>query len=208
MPTIIFHSLLGYLSGSVLYAPIWAKLLKKGSITEKSKDNNPGVANAFVYGGFLCGVLTLLCELLKGAVPVWFYIRCCQGSPFADLGFALVMASPVLGHNFSVFHSFSGGKGIAVTFGCLLGMLPLAFPLLAMAASFVFFSIIIRISPHFYRTAVSYAAALMVIGRYAIESAIPSIGIGFAIITAAVGFKLYRSREEREKVKINLLWMH
>lgn len=209
MTSILFHSILGYLSGSVLYGPLWAKVLKKGSITENSKDNNPGVSNAFVFGGFWCGVLTLIFELLKGIIPIWLYIhRYSGGSPFEDFGFAFVLAAPVLGHNFSVFHKFKGGKGIAVTFGCLLGMLPLAVPLLIMAASFVFFSIIIKISPHFYRTIVSYVVALAAMGKYALEVAMPGMGLGFAIITAAVALKLHCSNEEREKVRINLLWMH
>lgn len=157
---------------------------------------------------FFCGVLSLICELSKGIIPVWIYIQRCPGSPFSEAEFAFVMAMPVLGHNFSLFHRFKGGKGIAVTFGCLLGMLPLAVPLLAMAASFVFFSVIIRVSPHFYRTAVSYGIALAIILRYSFEAALPGVGFGFAIITAAVASKLYFSHEEREKVRINLLWMH
>ena len=87
-------------------------------------------------------------------------------------------------------------------------MLPLAVPLLIMAASFVFYSIIIKISPHFYRTIVSYVVALAAMGKYALEVAMPGMGLGFAIITAAVALKLHCSNEEREKVRINLLWMH
>ena len=51
--------LLGYLSGSVLYAKIWGKLLCGTDITKGSTDGNPGTANAFIQGGFWCGVLTL-----------------------------------------------------------------------------------------------------------------------------------------------------
>ena len=57
--------LLGYFSGSVLYARIFAKLFKKDNLIENSKDKNPGTANAFMYGGFWCGVLTLIFDLAK-----------------------------------------------------------------------------------------------------------------------------------------------
>ena len=67
--------LIGYLSGSVLYAKVWGKLLCGTDITQGSTDGNPGTANAFVQGGFWCGVLTLFCELLKGILPVYFYMK-------------------------------------------------------------------------------------------------------------------------------------
>ena len=50
---------MGYLCGSVLFARICAKLFNKPEILLESKDRNPGAANAFQYGGFLCGILTL-----------------------------------------------------------------------------------------------------------------------------------------------------
>ena len=54
MRTALF-SLLGYLSGSVLYARVFARVFRKEEMIEKSKDKNPGTANAFLYGGFWCG---------------------------------------------------------------------------------------------------------------------------------------------------------
>ncbi len=43
--------LAGYLSGSVLYASVFAKLFKIENFAEMSPDHNPGTANAFCYGG-------------------------------------------------------------------------------------------------------------------------------------------------------------
>ena len=62
---------LGYLSGSVLYARIFSRLFQKENMLEQSKDHNPGTANAFMYGGFWCGLLTLLFDLGKGFFPVY-----------------------------------------------------------------------------------------------------------------------------------------
>lgn len=206
---IILYSLLRYLSGSILYAPIWARILHTKSITDESKDHNPGVANAFTYGGFTCGSLTLLCELFKGIIPVQLYLIATGGlRPMDNALFALVLAAPVIGHIFPVFNGFRGGKGIAVTFGCLLGILPVYQPVIIMAASFIFFSVIIKVSPHFYRTAVSYLIALPLIAVFSFKAGIVSVALGFIIISAAVGYKLFSSPEEREKVKVSLLWMH
>ena len=73
--TYIFFLLIGYLSGSVLYARIFGYLFKHKDITQNTKDNNPGTANAFINGGFFCGICTLVCDLLKGFVPVFIYLR-------------------------------------------------------------------------------------------------------------------------------------
>lgn len=204
---ILAFCLLGYISGSVLYGPIWARLLHTGSITENSKDHNPGVANAFEYGGLVCGILTLICELLKGYVPVKLFIITsgmgCLSLPMV----ALVIAAPVIGHVFPLFNGFKGGKGIAATFGCLLGLLPLFTPVGIMAASFIFFSIGLRISPHFYRTAISYIAALPIIAAYSIFMNVYAVGLSFVVISAAVGYRLFKSPEEKEKFKVGLLWM-
>ena len=70
MQTILFI-LFGYLSGSVLYARIFARMFGKKDMLENSRDKNPGTANAFMYGGFSCGFLTLLFDLLMGFVPVF-----------------------------------------------------------------------------------------------------------------------------------------
>ena len=112
----LFYLLAGYLSGSVLYAQIWGRLISGKDITEGTRDNNPGAANAFMEGGFLCGMLTLICDLAKGFFPVWLFLR---QADYADFTLALVLAAPVFGHIFPLFHHFQGGKGIAVSFGCL-----------------------------------------------------------------------------------------
>ncbi len=208
MFTYIMYILLGYVSGSVLYGPIWARILHTGSITEKSKDRNPGTANAFTYGGPLCGTLTLICELLKGCIPIKLYISREQPNPFSDIMFALVLAAPVIGHIFPILNGFRGGKGITVTFGCLMGILPVYKPLLIMAFSFIFFSLILKITPHLYRTAAAYLTALPAMAVFSFRAGLPSICLGFAIITVAVSYKLFKSDEEREKLKVRVLWRH
>lgn len=85
---IICYTMIGYLSGSILYAPLWARLLHRGDILTESEDHNPGTVNAFVYGGFACGFLTLLCELLKGYLPVVFCLGREPGEVLHGLTFA------------------------------------------------------------------------------------------------------------------------
>ena len=160
MTRFLFFITLGYLSGSVLFARIFAGLMGK-DILGNSKDENPGTSNAFQYGGFFCGMGTLLGDLFKGFLPVWLFLR--GEDPAPALALSLVMAAPVVGHAFPVFYGFRGGKGIAVSFGCLLGLLPQWQPLGSFIGSFLFFSLVVRISPHFQRTIAAYLGGLLCI---------------------------------------------
>lgn len=197
--------LFGYLSGSILYARIFAKLFRKEDMIEKSRDRNPGAGNAFMYGGFWCGVLTLTCDILKGFFPVYLFMQYAPDLSPDMLSIAFVMAAPVVGHAFPVFYKGKGGKGIAVTFGCLLGLFPFLRPFVILAAFFIFFSCILRINPHYYRTLAAYLCAL--IGMLLLVK-VPMIFLGFAIIVVVVSSRMLLSEEEKEKMRIKLLWMH
>lgn len=196
----ILYILFGYLSGSVLFAQVFGKLVAGKDITADAGDKNPGTANAFMQGGVLCGILTLFAELGKGFLPVFLY---CRGQQTSAL--MLVMAAPVLGHIFPVFFHFRGGKGIAVTFGCLLALLPGCPAAYFLAAFFLFFSLVVRISPHYYRTLLTYlcteAAAMFFCHNLYIR-------IGFSLIFVAVFIKMLSSREEKKPLKVGILWMY
>lgn len=188
----------GYFSGSILFARVYGTLFNK-DIMGKSKDKNPGAANAFMQGGMLCGTLTLIGDILKGFLPVFLFLKVSGGA--VGFGIALVLAAPVLGHNYSVFYRFEGGKGIATSFGCLLGLFPRLLPALILAFCYITLSVVVRISPHYYRTLAAYFAAA-VIALFLV----PEVGIrtGMAVITALIIIKHLASAEEKSKFGISL----
>lgn len=188
----------GYFSGSILFARVYGTLFNK-DIIENSKDKNPGAANAFMQGGMLCGTLTLIGDILKGFLPVFLYLKMSDGVD--GFGTALVLAAPVLGHNYSVFYRFGGGKGIAVSFGCLLGLFPRLIPALILAVCYVTLSVVVRISPHYYRTLAAYAAAAA-ISIFLVSE--PGIRTGMALISALIIIKHLASAETKEKFRISL----
>ena len=195
----ILYALFGYISGSVLYAKNFMILFNKEELIEESKDKNPGTANAFMYGGMTCGIMTLICELLKGIVPVHMYIK-----EMGIIPLAIVLTMPVVGHVCSMFDNFHGGKGIAVTFGCLLGLAPDIKAVIILALFFIFYSLIFRVIPHFYRTIVTYVSTLA--GLFILNEN-QAVNVGFLFITLVVIVRLHQSTEVREKLRIKLLWM-
>ena len=168
---------------------------------EKSPDSNPGTFNAFQCGGFLCGCLTLFCDLAKGFLPVALYLE--HKAEFPMYGIALVLAAPVCGHAFSVFHKFHGGKGIAVSFGCLLGLFPYLRPAAILAAVFIFLSLVVKISPHYYRTLFTYLVSVCIMPCFVSERPILA---GFLLISVVVMARLMLSKEEKGKCEVKIGW--
>ena len=202
----ILYILCGYLCGSVLFARIFGWLICHKDVAAQSEDKNPGTANAFRYGGFLCGVLTLVFDLAKGILPVHMYIRGLENDNLG-LSLALVMAAPVIGHIMPVFFRFRGGKAIAVFFGVLLGLFPVfMMPGLILAAAFIFFSVVVKISPNYYRTIAAYGTA--VAGVFAFGECPRAVAIGFLLSAVSITVKLLRSTEEKEAIEVKLAWKH
>lgn len=162
----------GYLLGSILFGKIFLKLFKDKDIRKESSDGNPGTFNAFAEGGMLCGVLTLLCDLGKGALPVCLYLKL-NGQEPLGMTLAFVMLAPVLGHAFPVYTGFKGGgKAIAVSFGVLLGFFPYLIPALIPAVFYLLYSAL-KVQPHSKRSILTFscsiAAALFLLKESAIK---------------------------------------
>ena len=68
-------------------------------------------------------MLTLALDLLKGFIPVFVFSLL---QPQHELGLAVVGVAALLGHQFSLFQRFSGGKGVATAVGVYLVIAPLS----------------------------------------------------------------------------------
>lgn len=199
---IMVYSLFGYLLGSILFAKAYSTLFHTSDITINSKDHNPGVANAFKNGGTACGMFTLIGDIFKGFIPVYLYCHNCWHASYS-IGIAIVMAAPVLGHLFPIWYHFKGGKGIAVSFGSLLGLVPVWQPVLTLAALFIFFSVCVVIQPHYYRTIVTYV--IFIILSLFMEGNI-YICFGSVLVGSSIVFKMMLSPETEQQFEVRTLW--
>lgn len=81
---------------------------------------NTGAANAARVGGFKVGAGVAILDVLKGVLPVLLGRMLGLGPP----ELAIVALAAVLGHDFSIFLRFHGGKGVATTLGVALALAP------------------------------------------------------------------------------------
>jgi glycerol-3-phosphate acyltransferase PlsY len=121
MPVGVFIALFGYLLGSVPIGLLLTKLFSKID-PRKMGSKNIGATNVFRTAGKRLGVLTLVGDLLKGAIPVVIAIQWGE----SDLWIAIAGLTPILGHIFPIFLGFRGGKGVATALGIYLVISPIA----------------------------------------------------------------------------------
>ncbi len=105
---------IGLLLGSIPFSVILGRILL-GKDIRQFGDGNPGGTNlGRASGKKLLGALAIVVDMAKGALPVAMahYV-------FGVMGWNLVpvMLAPILGHAYSPFLRFRGGKAIAATFG-------------------------------------------------------------------------------------------
>jgi len=121
-----------YLIGSIPSALIVGRIFKKIDI-RKFGSGNLGSTNAFRVLGIPLGILVQLMDISKGLIAVlfvsnFFYsnLPFTNYTPFEDITILKIIAgiSAVIGHTFSVFVNFKGGKGINTALGMLISLAP------------------------------------------------------------------------------------
>ncbi|MFC1637667.1 glycerol-3-phosphate acyltransferase, partial [Candidatus Margulisiibacteriota bacterium] len=111
----IFLIILGsYLLGSIPFSHLFPKI--KGHDVRKKGTMNIGATNALVVAGPVLGALALAGDIAKGYLAVSLAV---YYSPLPWVAAAAGLAA-MLGHCFSIFLKFKGGKGIATMGGALL----------------------------------------------------------------------------------------
>jgi acyl phosphate:glycerol-3-phosphate acyltransferase len=113
--------LTSYLIGSIPTAYLFGKALK-GIDIRKFGSGNVGATNALRVLGKGPGIAVLLLDVLKGAAAVILVgnLVAANGVLLSDESMRLIMGiSCILGHNWTIFLNFKGGKGVATTLGVL-----------------------------------------------------------------------------------------
>lgn len=107
-----------FFCGSLPFS-VWIGRLALGKEIVQVGDGNPGAANVWRAGGAGWGILAVVLDFLKGAIPVALAV---DASGLEGVALAAVAVSPIAGHAFSPFLRFRGGKALAVSFGVWSGL--------------------------------------------------------------------------------------
>ena len=128
MLSLLFVIILSYFVGSIPTGLLIGKLVKGIDIREHGSGNMGGT-NVFRVIGKKFGILVVLLDALKGAIAVVVIARLFMGSfpftnvtPFDDFTLIQIFAglAAVVGHIWTIFAGFKGGKGIATALGFLI----------------------------------------------------------------------------------------
>ena len=174
-----------YLLGAFPTAYILGKLFYGKDITQLG-NQNVGTVNAWREFGWKTGIAVLIIDMMKGAI-VMALILILGASEMIAFAAAIAVT---LGHNFSVFLKFEGGKGAAVVLGLSLVILPML-TILAMLT--------IPIVYRFTRSVVwSFLTSIIILNLLIILTGQPASQVGLCITLGLVviATHIWRTRKD------------
>lgn len=123
--------LLSYITGSIPTSIILGKIVKGIDIREHGS-GNAGGTNVFRVLGWKPALVVVVIDIFKGWLPPAIYATILfQGQPITNIGIVQILCgfAAVLGHTYTIFAGFRGGKGIGTLAGMLLALFPITLPL-------------------------------------------------------------------------------
>jgi len=176
----VFSLVSAYLIGSVSFSYLAGRLLR-GIDLRQHGSGNLGASNTFRVLGRGPGVMVLALDTLKGYLALALAGYLSFGNLTVEV---LAGLAVILGHIFTLFHGFRGGKGVATGLGVFLYLVPQG----VLAALVVFLAVFLSSG---YVSLGSITAALtlplvLFIQRYIFGRSIPGLILAFATLTAFV----------------------
>ena len=126
----LIWTFIAFISGSVPWSLICVRTLS-GQDVRRVGDGNPGATNAWISSGWMVGSISMLLDVLKAAVPVWLFTNQFSDTSYPEhfLSVTVVAISPIIGHAYSPFLRFRGGKALAPSWGSWIALTSgMAFP--------------------------------------------------------------------------------
>ena len=169
----ILFPVVGYLVGAIPFGLVIGRMAGIDIRTEGSR--NIGATNVNRVLGKKLGFLTLVCDCLKGFLPMALAAYFRADAPDRELVVALTGVLAVIGHMFPVYLKFRGGKGVATGLGVFLYLSPLA-----IAISLAVFVASVALSG-FVSVGSLLASALMPLWLYLLGASKTTIGAAAAV---------------------------
>jgi glycerol-3-phosphate acyltransferase PlsY len=151
MPAAALWLLASYLLGAIPTSHLVSRLFAKIDLREHGS-GNLGATNLYRVLGWRYAVPVALFDIAKGAIPVLVFAPHVSDSELFALACGV---AAILGHVFSVFVRFKGGKGVATAAGVMLGLTPLA-----LAAAAVVWATVVLLTGYVSLGSIAAAAVL------------------------------------------------
>lgn len=181
----LLAAIIGYLIGNFAPSYFLGKITRNIDIRDHGS-GNAGATNTFRVLGVRAGVIVFICDVLKGVLATLIGLWITK----SQFGGALSGGMAVIGHNWPVFLSFKGGKGIASSFGLIITLFPgIGLILFAVAA-------ILTLSTKYVSLGSISGAVLFPILLILFKQPFPMIIIGAALALIAV----YRHKDNIKRL--------
>src|SRR6185503_17549148 len=138
MHTIDYVIFIGaFLLGAIPFSVIVGKIFFKTDVRNQGS-GNPGATNTLRILGPVAGLTVLILDILKGFLAVRIAYKFSIGPDISVIDRMTIAGGlAILGHIFSPFLGFKGGKGVATTFGVIMALMPLWFTLIVVAVFYI-----------------------------------------------------------------------
>ncbi|MGB2928570.1 MAG: glycerol-3-phosphate 1-O-acyltransferase PlsY [Desulfobacterales bacterium] len=179
-----------YALGSIPWGIVLTRLFTSVDIRCEGS-GNIGATNVGRIAGPTLGVLTLIGDMLKGAIPVWIaVVLTTPNSLWGEIYISLVSLAAFSGHLYPVYMRFKkGGKGVATAAGCFAVISPMAFVVVTLV--FIMFVCWLNI------VAVASLAAAAVLPVAVWQATGSGVLTGCAVVTAVVIYFRHKDNIKR-----------
>jgi acyl phosphate:glycerol-3-phosphate acyltransferase len=187
MPQAVLWLLASYFVGAIPTSYLLSRLFA-GIDLRQHGSGNLGATNLYRVLGWKYAIPAAAIDIAKGAIPVLVFAPRVSDSQLFALGCGV---AAILGHVFSVFVGFKGGKGVATAAGVMLGLAPLA-----LAVSAVVWALLVRLTGYVSVGSIA-AAAVLPLAVYLLEDSTSPALLWIAAAIAAGVILLHRRNIQR-----------
>jgi len=187
MPAAALWLLASYLLGAIPTSHLLSRLFA-GIDLRQHGSGNLGATNLYRVLGWKYAIPAAVIDIAKGTIPVLVFAPQVTDSQLFALACGV---AAILGHVFSVFVGFKGGKGVATAAGVMLGLAPLA-----LAVSAVVWGLLVRLTGYVSVGSIA-AAAVLPLAVYLLEDSTSPELLWIATAIAAAVIFLHRRNIQR-----------
>ncbi len=196
--SIVGAIIVAYLLGSISFSYLAGKLTR-GIDLRRHGSGNLGASNVFRILGRKLGITVLLLDVLKGYIAVYIAYGIGRQAAFGNQGLVVlgVLAglAAILGHIFTLYHGFRGGKGIATSLGVFLYLAPIP-----VTISFGIWLMVFLLTRYISLGSIVAAIILplvLLVQKFVFLQNVSGVLIGFGFITSVVVIIKHTSNIQR-----------